>query len=55
MVKLLAGLRNIAGCFQVIYVMVFNLGSIYQLLKFLVKGNGLRPRTYRVLSLSLGI
>lgn len=49
-VELLAGLRNITWHFQVVYVMVFNLGSVYQLLKLLVGEDGHSPWMYRVLS-----
>lgn len=52
-VKLLAGLRKITPPFQVIYVIVLNLGSLYQLLKLLEKADGRRPWIQRVLSSSL--
>lgn len=40
---LLEGLRHSTGRFQVIYVIVFNSGSIYQLLKFLVEEDRQSP------------
>lgn len=48
-VKLLAGLRNITRCFQVIYVIVLTLGSVYQPVEFLVKEDGHSPWIYRAL------
>lgn len=53
-VKLLAVLRNITRYFQGIYVIVLNLGSICQVLKFLIKEGGHSPRIYRVLIVLTG-
>lgn len=51
-VKLLAGLRNLTWHFQVIYVIVYNLGSLYQFLKFLAKEDRGSSLMYRVLASS---
>lgn len=53
-VKLLAVLRNITRYFQGIYVIVLNLGSICQVLKFLIKEGGHSPQIYRVLIVLTG-
>lgn len=48
--KLLAIFTNVTQGFQVIYVIVFSLERIYQLLKFLVKEDAHGLWAYRVLS-----